>query len=172
MLASALGLALLTACSKSPSSPTSGSTTGSTGDGNSSSAPASALTITATWDVLADLDLHVIDPTGTEIWWFNPGPTSSGGQLVTDGDNDCKQTASGNKEVVQWPTSSPNGTYTVKLDYYNSCGVSAANYTVTISDGKTTLPSITGTFSGNGDVNSSNGGIAVKTFTHVGTAFQ
>lgn len=170
MLATALGLALLPACSKSPSAPTSGSTTGSTSGG--STAPASALTITATWDVLADLDLHVTDPTGTEIWWGNPGPTSTGGQLVADGDNDCKQTASGNKEVVQWPTSSPNGTYTVKLDYYNSCGASAANYTVTISDGKTTLPAVTGTFSGIGDVDNSNGGTVVKTFTHVGSAFQ
>lgn len=120
--------------------------------------------------MLADIDLHVIDPTGTEIWWYAPGPTPTGGQLTVDGDNDCKPSASGHKEVVQWPASSPNGTYTVKLDYYNSCGAAAANYTVTIADAKTTLPTITNTFSGIGDVG--NGGIVVKTFTHVGSTFQ
>jgi uncharacterized protein YfaP (DUF2135 family) len=151
----------MTSCGHSPSSPTGGSPSGS-----------GALTITATWDVLADVDLHVVEPSGTEIYWANPGPTASGGALDTDADQECKASPGGNKETVQWPSNPPNGTYTVRLDYYDSCRVAATNYTVTISDGKTTLPAITGTLTGPGDVGANGSGVLVKTFTHIGSSFQ
>ena len=35
--------------------------------------------VTLRWDNAADLDLHVSEPNGTVIAWFNPGPTPSGG---------------------------------------------------------------------------------------------
>jgi hypothetical protein len=153
-----VGLAALSGC-HSPSSPS-----GSTGSGSSS------LSITATWDAAADIDLHVIEPSGVEISWLNPGPTDSGGVLDGDAEQDCKPTGAGNKEVVHW-SSAPNGTYVVRLDYYDSCGAPAANYTVTIADNRTTLPPITGTFSGIGDHGNAPG-VTVKTFTHVGSSFS
>jgi uncharacterized protein YfaP (DUF2135 family) len=124
--------------------------------------------------VLADLDLHVIDPTGTEIYWEAPGPTAAGGVLGGDADQDCKASPGGHKEVIQWPATSPNGAYVVRLDFYENCGTPSANYTITISDGKTTLPAVTGSIaaSGAGDVGALGSGVTVKTFSHVGNSFQ
>lgn len=92
--------------------------------------------------------------------------------LDADADLECKASAGGHKEVVHWTTAPPNGAYRVLLDYYSSCGAAAANYTVAISDGKTTLPAITGTLTGAGDVGANGSGVLVKTFTHIGSAFQ
>jgi len=159
----AAGLAALASC-HSPSSPSN--------DSSSSTTPAapSALSITATWDVTADIDLHVVEPSGTEIYWENLGPTASGGVMDGDADQECRTTSVGHKEVVRWPSSPTAGTYTVRLDYYDNCNAAAANYTVTISDGRTTLPAITAQFTGAGD-HGNTPGVTVKTFTRTGSSF-
>jgi uncharacterized protein YfaP (DUF2135 family) len=159
VILSAAGLALLVACSKSPSSPST--------QGTPDSPSASALSVTATWDTGADVDLHVLEPSGAEIYWANPGPTTFTGVLDGDANQECKASSVGNKEVVHW-TTAPNGTYTVRLDYYNSCNASVTNYTVAITDGKTTLPPVTGQFNGIGDVG--NSAATVRIFTRSGSS--
>ena len=62
----------------------------------------------------------------------------------------------------------PNGTYTVRLDYYNSCNAAVTNYTVSITDGKTTLAAVTGQFNGIGDVG--NSATTVRIFTRNGSS--
>jgi hypothetical protein len=60
-----------------------------------------------------DLDLHVIDPNGDEIYYSNP-TSPSGGAL--DWDN---QNGGGTPENIFWSSgAAPKGTYTVSIVYY------------------------------------------------------
>lgn len=85
--------------------------------------------VTLRWDNAADLDLHVIDPDGAEVYFSNP-VVASGGQLDVDANGTC----SGDPAVenVYWPTGgAPDGTYSVSVVYFGSCGVSSSsNYEV------------------------------------------
>jgi hypothetical protein len=77
---------------------------------------------TLNWSGDCDLDLHVIDPTGTEISFVNP-TSPSGGQLDVDDIPDPGQTGN-HVENVFWPTgAAPRGTYSsfiVNLGGFNS----------------------------------------------------
>ena len=114
----------------------------------------------------------MIEPSGAEIYWGAPGPTASGGALDIDANEECKPTSAGNKENVRWTGTPPNGTYIVRLDYYQNCGVAQTNYTVAISDSRTTLPAVTGSFTGPGDVGANGSGTLVKQFNHVNGVFS
>ena len=155
LFASALGASVLFGC-KSPSAPTVDA------PGSISSTP---VQIVATWDSIADVDLHVVEPSGTEIYWDNPGPTTSGGMLDADANNDCRTAT--DKETVKWAMNAPNGAYTVRLDYYTNCNtVALTNYSVAITNGGTTLAPITGSFTGIGDLGALGAGRLITTFTH------
>jgi len=68
--------------------------------------------VTLTWSNEADLDLHVIDPDGEEIFWSHPG-SASGGILDYD-DIDGY-----GPENIYWPESSaPDGDYYVYVHHY------------------------------------------------------
>ena len=79
--------------------------------------------VTLRWDNAADLDLHVSEPNGTVIAWFNPGPTPSGGLLDFDDNVGCG--TPGAVEHVYWPdgTAPPTGRYTAWVATENPCGV-------------------------------------------------
>lgn len=93
--------------------------------------------VTLRWDGPADLDLHVIDPGGEEIYFSSP-ISSSGGQLDVDANGTC----AGDPPVenVFWPTGgAPSGNYQVSVNYYGGCGqAEPVNYEVTVLvDGQT-----------------------------------
>lgn len=93
--------------------------------------------MTLRWDTPVDLDLHVVDPSGEEIWYLSP-ESASGGRL----DVDANATCSGDPPVenVYWPAGgAPNGSYGVSVVYYGSCATSGpVHYTVTVRiDGQT-----------------------------------
>ena len=82
--------------------------------------------ITLTWDNGADLDLHVIDPNGEEIYFYHPY-SASGGILDVDDTNGY------GPENIFWPQGeAPEGTYRVSVHHYPS-SPSTSNYTVLIS---------------------------------------
>lgn len=89
--------------------------------------------INVSWDVDSDVDLHVIEPGSTEIYYVNKGPTANGGQLDLDSNAGC--TIDGKRsENVTWPSGrAPHGTYTVKVDYWSACGQARTNYVVTVN---------------------------------------
>jgi hypothetical protein len=77
--------------------------------------------ITLVWDDTNDLDLHVIDPNGEEIFFDNPISTS-GGRLDVDANAGCSGTTSSPRENIFWPTGlAPTGTYTVRVVYFRGC---------------------------------------------------
>ena len=83
---------------------------------------------TLRWSGDADLDLHVIDPEGTEIYYENP-VSSSGGTLDVDMVPDC-DAGTNNVENVFWPEGgSVPGIYQAFVVHYeeSACG-SAGTY--------------------------------------------
>jgi hypothetical protein len=86
--------------------------------------------VTLRWASAADIDLHVTEPDGTEIWYGDTGPSSTGGQLDVDSNVGCEQEAS--VENVFWPTGqAPSGTYTVEVNGYQVDDCGSGEYTVT-----------------------------------------
>lgn len=78
--------------------------------------------VTLTWDNTDDMDLWVIEPNGTRIWYGDRGPTSTGGQLDVDGYAACGGVPIA-VENIFWPTGqSPAGAYRAVVDEYMRCG--------------------------------------------------
>jgi hypothetical protein len=110
-------------------------------DGSPASAtPAGALVVTLTWDTEADLDLHVVDPLGNEIYHGDPSsmPILSGGQPADAGsygyldfDSNAGCIIDGlRREDVIWPSAPPSGAYLVRVDTASLCGQPIANFQV------------------------------------------
>jgi hypothetical protein len=80
---------------------------------------------TLRWTGDADLDLHVIDPEGFEIY-YDAARSPSGGTLDVDMVPDCGATASSNVENVFWPEggSIPGEYQAFVVHYEGSCGSS------------------------------------------------
>jgi hypothetical protein len=85
--------------------------------------------ITLRWESSADLDLHVTEPNGTEIWYSDKGPTSTGGRLDVDSNVGCEE--NGSVENVFWPVGqAPEGRFQVEVDGYRVEGCGGGRYTL------------------------------------------
>jgi hypothetical protein len=119
--------------------------------------------VSVSWDAPSDVDLHVVEPSGEELWYGNSG-SATGGQLDVDSNRACE--IDGKQiENIRWPGRAPAGTYTVRVDYWNSCGVGRTNYLVTVRNG-TSTQTFTGFFTGPGDQGEAGSGITIGTFVH------
>ena len=89
--------------------------------------------VTLRWHNTADLDLHVTDPSGEEIYFDDPS-AASGGQLDHDANYPCEEGTSSPVENVFWPSGgAPLGRYTVQVHYFDQCsGEGTTDFTVTI----------------------------------------
>jgi hypothetical protein len=113
--------------------------------------------VTLSWDSDSDVDLHVVDPSGEEVYWANR-TSASGGELDLDSNAGCSIDDVRNENIT-WPVgTAPQGSYTVRVDYWSSCGVSETNYTVLVNNGGD-VQIFSGTFTGSGD----NGGLGSGT---------
>jgi hypothetical protein len=124
--------------------------------------------VTATWDAASDVDLHVQEPNGNEVFWQAP-TSSTGGALDLDSNPGCV-IDNRNAENIRWPAGqAPSGTYTVRLHYFDDCGVGQTNFVVTVNNSGDTQV-FTGSFVGNGPQDGTSGGKGqgrqITTFTH------
>jgi len=79
--------------------------------------------VTLIWETRADLDLYVIEPNGTRIWYQNR-QSSTGGQIDRDANYPCSSGSTSPVENVFWPTGrAPRGTYRISVNYYSTCGL-------------------------------------------------
>ena len=77
--------------------------------------------VTLTWDSVNDLDLWVTDPADETIYYHNK-TSASGGELDVDANPGCNDLTSSPVENIFWPTGdSPEGTYTIYVQYYDVC---------------------------------------------------
>lgn len=114
-------------------------------------APKGRLVVSLEWDTEADLDLHVVDPAGVEIYKGNinsyqkpppgtpvdPNAAKNGGILDFDSNAAC--VIDGRRaEHVTYASTPPSGHYVVRVDTFSLCDAASANWRVTaILDGKT-----------------------------------
>jgi hypothetical protein len=105
------------------------------------SRPTGRLVIALSWDTQADLDLHVVDPNGVEIWKRNinsyepppsstpepPGTPHPGGILDFDSNAQC--IASGRRaENVVYADAPPRGHYIARVDTFSLCSEVGAHW--------------------------------------------
>jgi hypothetical protein len=113
------------------------------GGGSSTPSPApitGPLAFRLSWSTASDLDLHVVEPGGAEIFWQNMS-SASGGSL--DQDLACQS----GTETIRWPGTAPRGTYTFFAEFPGACGgATSVPFTLTVSQGNSVLATRTGTF--------------------------
>jgi hypothetical protein len=118
-----------------------------------------------TWDSPADLDLHLIDPSGTEIY-YGHRQSNTGGQLDLDSNAACGSDGP-RAENVFWGEGVvvPHGEYILRVDNWSACNAQLTNYTVTINL-KGQPPKIyTGTFTGAGTAGAAGAGKTIAVFS-------
>jgi hypothetical protein len=89
--------------------------------------------VNVTWDKAVDVDLHVLDPSGEELYYDNK-LSASGGALDLDANAGCDITEAW-AENVTWATgTAPSGTYKVLIDYWSACSITdTVSYVVTVN---------------------------------------
>jgi len=106
--------------------------------------PDGQLVISLSWDNGADLDLHVVDPSGVEIFKRNPssyeppppggpreppGTPHDGGVLDFDSNAACVEDGR-RAENVLWTDPPPKGHYLVRVDTNSLCGEATTRWRV------------------------------------------
>ncbi len=122
--------------------------------------------VNITWDSRADVDLHVVDPLGEELYWAHKTAVS-GGQLDLDSNAGCGSDGP-RAENIFWASGliAPRGEYVVRVDYWSNCSEVKTNYVVTINARGKPPQVYTGVFTGPGDGGGKGSGRAITTFTY------
>ncbi len=107
---------------------------------------ADTLVVSLGWDTESDLDLHLVTPSGVEVWANKinseplpmPGDTSdpngykNGGILDYDSNANC--VIDGRRlENIYWTVAPPSGHYIVRVDTWSLCAQSWANWRVAVT---------------------------------------
>jgi hypothetical protein len=106
-------------------------------DSPTNPAPTGQLVVTLTWDTESNLNVHVVDPLGEEIFWAAPStvpadPVDGGSYATIDYDSNANCVIDGlRREDVTWANAPPSGHYLVRVDAASLCGQPIANWTVT-----------------------------------------
>jgi hypothetical protein len=86
---------------------------------------------TLSWNSIADMDLHVIEPEGEHIY-FGTRESSIGGELDVDSNFPCGDNG-GSVENIYWPEGeAPSGTFQVMIDEFSSCDGGVPDWTLTV----------------------------------------
>jgi hypothetical protein len=132
--------------------PTGTGPTGATGTGPTFTPPPDVdlgtgdVQVTLLWASGDDLDLHVFDPAGNELYYGDPRAPGQG-RLDHDDRAGCG-TEGTHAENVFWPTgAAPSGTYQWYVVNYSGCGEPAA-FSVQIKVGGAILQNVDGTLGG------------------------
>jgi len=122
--------------------------------------------VSLSWDTATDVDLHVIEPGGCELYYGNK-TCSSGGELDLDSNAGCGIDGINNENAYWPPGAAPEGEYQVRVAFWSDCSGLPADYTVTVNYcGNVEV--YTGAFAAGTDTGGGAGsGIDVATFSNV-----
>lgn len=90
--------------------------------------------VTLSFDRLHDLDLHVIEPNGDEIFYQRP-QSVTGGSLDLDSGANCEPSTAHSENVFWPPGGAPAGEYRVHVQNFQSCTPGKIAFTVTVAHG-------------------------------------
>lgn len=108
--------------------------------------PTGELVVALSWDNSANLDLHVVDPRGIEIYKRNissyeppppgsprepPGTSHDGGVLDFDSHAECVRDGRRAENVV-WTDPPPPGKYLVRVDTFSLCGEPVSRWRIEV----------------------------------------
>lgn len=125
--------------------------------------------ISLSWNSAADVDLHVVDPSGEEIY-YGSRESASGGMLDLDSNAACGSDGPRNENIT-WPVhGAPSGTYHVLVDYWSACAAASTDFTVAVNARGMEPQTMTGTFTGDGDRGGAGDGMEITTLTVDGAA--
>jgi hypothetical protein len=122
--------------------------------------------VSVSWDVDNDIDLHVVDPNGFEVYWLDD-VSPEGGTLDLDSNAACDLDHVRNENIV-WPKgTAPRGTYTIRVDNFENCTLTAASYVVTVQVTGQAPRTYAGAFAADdpGDSGADGTGVEIGTFT-------
>ncbi len=118
--------------------------------------------VSVSWTGASDVDLHVYDPAGEEVFFGNL-TSASGGKLDLDSNPGCAIDNVNNENIV-WPVGqAPHGDYRVVVDYYDDCGVPRSDFVVTVQMAGHDPKTVSGSFVG---LKAANPPAEVGTFTY------
>lgn len=92
-----------------------------------------SIQVTAAWNSASDIDLHVIDPMGEEVYYGHRN-SASGGVLDRDANAACSVSPP-TVENVYWNSAPPQGAYRIRLVAYDMCGSPQTPVTVSVAVG-------------------------------------
>ena len=87
------------------------------------------LQVNLSWNTDADLDIHVFEPSGNEIYWNNTISTT-GGQLDLDANVGCGNVS---VENIFWDQVPPVGQYRVAVENYTECSQTSSDFIITVT---------------------------------------
>ena len=119
--------------------------------------------VSVSWDTPADVDLYVVDPTGEELYYGSR--VGENGELDLDSNASCSGPDKRNENVT-FPEPAPRGTYTVRVNYWDSCDASSTSYVVTVRVRGQQTRTFSGTLTGAGVGGGAGAGSVVTTFTY------
>lgn len=121
--------------------------------------------VSLSWSVPADIDLHVVDPSGEEIYYGNDA-SASGGVLDLDSNAGCGIDNVDNENITWATGTAPRGTYTVRVDNWDSCTQARIEYVVTVNVKGQATRTFTGVFTDAGDEGGQGDGVTITQFTY------
>lgn len=90
------------------------------------------LQVSVSWDTASDVDLYLVEPDGTTIY-YGDDISASGGTLDLDSNLACFIDGINNENITYENSTPPTGEYTVMLDYFLNCDVPGpTKYVVTV----------------------------------------
>ncbi len=93
------------------------------------------LQVSLSWDQLNDVDLHLVEPDGEEIYYGN-GYSSNDGELDLDSNPGCSIDGINNENIVYGEEAAiETGEYIVRVDFYSNCNDISVptNYSVAVT---------------------------------------
>ena len=118
--------------------------------------------VTVSWDSDADLDLHVADPNGDEVYYFSE-VVESGGEHDLFSNERCNLDHRRNEHIAWTGGPPPPGHYEVRVTHDDSCDAAETNYIVTVYNHGTTT-TFSGTFTGPGEYSGRGTGTVITRF--------
>jgi hypothetical protein len=88
--------------------------------------------ITLSFDRVHDLDLHVVEPNGEEIFFEN-NASATGGQLDLDSGEHCQPSAANSENIFWPPGEAPTGEYRISVVNYEHCTPGPIEFSVRIA---------------------------------------
>jgi len=76
--------------------------------------------VSLSWSTDTDVDLHLVEPGGEEIYYGNL-IASSGGELDLDSHPACNDPKTNNENITYQGVTPPSGHYIVRVDYWSAC---------------------------------------------------